>query len=124
MGLRAPIVAALATPGVLPADFVVIPYARNIDPPSQTTVMVRLDKVEPSKQANGAWTVNAALVLVAPAADDEELDDALLDILVALDSSVITPGLTWSEATRGTHPADNPTNPAYEVAVTLHIAKD
>lgn len=128
MGLRAPIVAALAAPGVLPAGIEVIAYARNLDPPDTTTVMVRLDEVEPSKDAHGAWAVTAALVLVAaktaPGAGDDELDDALLDLLVALDSSAITPGLHWTKATRGGYPNPEPTNPAYEVAVTLHIAKE
>jgi hypothetical protein len=126
--LRAPIIAALSAPGVLPADIDVIPYARNIDPPDRTTVMVRVDDVEPSKTSQGTWTVTGALVIVAaktaPGDGDDEVEDALMDVLVAVESPDITPGINWTKATRGTYPVDNPTNPAYDVAVTLHIAKD
>lgn len=112
----------------LPAGIDVIAYARNIDPPNKSTVMVRLDRVVPSRAASGLWDVDAALVLISaqttPGAADDELDGLLQDVLYALDSQAVANALRWSEATRAVFGEPDPTNPAYEVAITTSIAKE
>lgn len=123
---RDEIVAAL-TAGV-PTDVDVIGYARNVAAPTRSTVMVRIDKVTPSKVAGSLWQVEAALVLIGavttPGPGDDELDALLQDVLVALDTN-LAGALTWSAATRATYAPDGEaTNPAYEVAVTTQVSKE
>lgn len=112
----------------LPNTIDVIPYARNVDPPARPVVMVRLDVVRKSKSAGGLWDVEGALVLIAaktaPGDGDDELDDLLSDVLIGLESDQVRAALNWTEATRGTYPLDNPTNPAYSVAVNTHTVKE
>lgn len=111
----------------LPPGVLVLPYAREIDPPSKPTVMLRLDKVRPSTDANGWLTYEYALVLLAaqtaagPA--DDELEDLLLDVLFATDQASEA-GITWTEARRAAYPPDNPSNPAFEVPITVTIKKE
>lgn len=119
--------AALAS--ALDPDLIrVLPFARNIDPPDLPTLMFRLDGVKPSKVAGGLWELSGALVLVGavtdPGAGDVALDDALSDVLLALATPPVSEALNWSEATRGGYPNPDPTNPAYEVAVTTHTVKE
>lgn len=125
---RDEILGILQREGALPVDIDVQPYARNIDPPLRTTVMVRIDKVRPSKVAGGLWEVEAALVIVGaqttPGSADDELDAALQDVLFALDTQKVANALTWTEATRAVYGEPDPTNPAYEVAVNTHIKKE
>lgn len=127
---RDEIVSALGG-GVLPAEVDVIPYARNIAAPLRPTVMVRIDKVRPSKAAGAMWDVEGALVLIGPQttgdAAEDALEDLLHDVLRALDRQDVANSLTWSEATRATYspdPDEGPTNPAYEVAVFTNQIKE
>jgi hypothetical protein len=126
--VRAEVAAMLTATGALDDEVVVIPHARNIDAPAVPTVMVRIDAVRPSKAAGGLWELSGALVLVTPksvpGAGDDDLDDLLSDVLVALAAPAVSPNVHWTEATRGGYPNPDPTNPAYEVAVTIHTAKD
>lgn len=125
---RDEIMSVLQVEGALPDDIVVIAYARNIDPPSKSTVMVRIDKVTPSKVASSLWDVEAALVLVGakttPGAGDDELDALLQDVLIALDTQEVANALSWTQATRAVYGEPEPTNPAYEVVVTTRIQKE
>lgn len=120
-------IAALVGAG-LDASVDVIPFARNIDPPSKSTVMVRIDAVRPSKATGALWEVDAALVLIAaktaPGPADEELDALLQDVLYALDQQDVANAISWSEAKRAVYGNPDPTNPAYEVAVNTHIQKE
>lgn len=112
----------------MPADVVVMPYARNISSPSKSTVMVRIDTMKPSPAAGALWSVDAALVLVAaqttPGPADDELDALLQDVLFALESQDVANAITWTEATRAVYGEPEPTNPAYEVAVNTQISKE
>lgn len=112
----------------VPSGVDVIAYARNIDPPSRSTVMVRIDKVTPSRAASALWEVTAALVLVSakvtPGAGDDELDALLQDVLYALDQQDVANALSWTEANRAVYGEPDPTNPAYEVVVTAFINKE
>lgn len=111
---RAQIAAALAAS--LPDDIKVMPYARNIDPPAQTTVMVRLDRVEPHPAAKGPRRYTFALVILAALTDpsgpaDDELDNALEDVLHVIDKA---PAYRYEKAERATYAN---TTPAYEVTI-------
>lgn len=112
--------------GAVP-DAHVLPYPRNIDTPSKSTVMYRIDTVEPSKAASGSWDVSGSLILIASATTsgpaDEELDALLQDVLVALDTDQV-PGMRWVSAKRATYGDPDPTNPAYEVEVTVTTSKE
>lgn len=111
----------------LPPAILVIPYARELDAVAKPTVMPRLDKVRPSTDANGWLTYEYGLVLLAaqtvagPA--DDELEDLLLDVLFALEQASEA-GITWTEARRAAYPPDNPSNPAFEVPITVTIKKE
>ena len=125
---RDQIVGVLQAEGALPEDVDVIGYARNIDPPRRSTVMVRVDTVRPSQVAGSLWQVEAALVLIGakttPGPADDELDALLQDVLYALDTEQVSGALSWSEAKRAVYGEPDPTNPAYEVAVSTHIQKE
>ena len=116
--------AALLTANLLPASqYVVMPYAREVDPPAKSTVMVRTDSAKPGP-AIGLTTYGFALVLIAAkteaGAGDDELDALLEDVIFALDQ--LSPaGITWSQATRATY---QESNPAYEVAVEVTVKKE
>jgi len=109
---------------LLPPDVAVIPYAKQIDPPAKSTVMLRLDKVRPSTATNGHLDYDFALVLIAATTTtgtaDDELEDLLSDVLFALEKDHGL-AVTWTEATRATY-AD--TNPAFEVPTTVTTAKE
>lgn len=111
----------------LPPEVLVVPYARELDAVTKSTVLVRLDKVRPSTDANGWLTFEYALVLLAsqtvagPA--DDELEDLLLDVWFALEQASAA-GITWTDATRAVYPPDNPTNPAFEVPISVTIQKE
>lgn len=102
----------------------VVGYARNIDPPSKPTVMVRLDEAEPGAGAPNVWRRYAFALVVLPAkthgsAADDELDALLEDVLYAIEQA---PNLTWSKAARGTY-QDN-SYPAYEVTLSVPFTKE
>lgn len=108
----------------LPADVTLVPYSRQIDTPSASTVMVRLDTVAPAAAARGFTTYTFGLVLIAgrtsAGAGDDELEQLLEDVLTALDHASPA-GITWSTATRSTY---NDTNPAFEVAIAVTVTKE
>ena len=112
----------------LPEGIEVIPYARNIDPPSVPTVMVRIDRVRPSQIAGSLWDVDVALILIAtqvtPGPADIELDGLLQDVLFALGKTDIQNAIRWTEATRAVFGEPEPTNPAYEVMANTQVQKE
>lgn len=120
MTARAVVVTALS--GLVPTGIVVMPYAREIDPPSKPTVMVRIDEVSPSQFPNAIRDYGMALILVgtktAPGPADDELDGLLEDVLTALDGS---DQLSWSKATRATY---NEQYPAYQVDLSTISTKE
>lgn len=122
MTARSEITALLTATGALPG-VQVIAYAREIDPPQMSTVMVRIDEVRPSKVAQGLQDYDFALVCIAAKTaagpGDDELDALLEDVLLAVQKASPA-GITWSSAKRATY---NETNPAYEVACTVTVTK-
>ena len=108
-----------AVDAAMPDGVDVLPYAKQIDPPARSTVMVRVDEVtRPSDLPIGCRIYKFALVCVAAQTDpggpaDDELDGLLEDVLHALD---VAPDLTWDTATRAVYAE---TNPAFEVIVTV-----
>lgn len=114
MTARAELVAVLSPllPGI-----VVEAYSKDITPPAFTTVLVRLDSVEPMPEAPlgyRRYTFDVIVVAVKsePGAADDELDAALEDVLMALDKSGVT---TWTRAERGVF--ESTQTPCYDVTV-------
>jgi hypothetical protein len=124
MSARSEVVTLLTA--VLPSDIDVIGYARDIDAPTASTVMVRLDRVVPSPAGQGLRIYEIALVLIGakttagPA--DDEVDALLEDVLFALSRNEVPNGVTWTEARRATYGEPDGTNPAYELALQVTIA--
>ena len=108
--------------GILPTDVDVIAYARNIDPPKRSTVLVRVDEVVPNPLPQVWRGYRFALVLVAAKTDagpaDDELDGLLEDVLHAIDTSDT---ITWDKASRAVY---QDTNPAYEVVLNVPFSKE
>lgn len=101
---------------VTPGTAVVMPYAREIDPPALPTVMVRIDEVRVSTNPQAWRDYRFALVLVptktAPGPADDELDGFLEDVLFAIDGADT---IQWEVAHRATYNE----LPAYEVILTV-----
>jgi hypothetical protein len=99
----------------------VLPYARNVTPPAQPLVMVRVDRVEPAKELPNHNRYTFALVLLGsknePGPADDELDELLEQVIFAINSEQDV--LTWESAARGTY--ENTSYPAYEVTVIHNI---
>ncbi len=123
MSARDQIIQALD--GALDAGVDVLPYSRQIDPPSKPTVMVRLDEFRPSTDAAGIWDVLGALVVIepksSPPAADVDLEDLLSDVLNALDRQDVANVIRWATAKRATYGS---TNPAFEVTFTTSTLKE
>lgn len=120
MTARAIVVDTLGT--LVPEGINVIPYAREIDPPTKPTVMVRIDEVNPSQFPTAIRDYGMALILIAsktaPGPADDELDALLEDVLTALDGS---DQMSWSKATRATY---NEQYPAYQVDLNTISTKE
>lgn len=118
-GARAALVDALALEGVRVVD-----YAREIDPPTEPTVMVRLDRVAPSRYSSGHLDYGFALLLfpglteAGPA--DDELEQLLADVIGKVETS--PPAITWTEATRSVW--GDQLAPMFELVVTLASKKE
>lgn len=117
---RALIVDTLAP--LLPAGVVVVPYARQVDAPAKSTVMVRVDEVRRAA-TQGSREYVFALVLIAgqtaAGPGDDELDGLLEDVLYALETGA--GGLLWTQAVRATYES---ANPAYEVRLTVTMRRE
>jgi hypothetical protein len=114
MTARAELVALLSP--LLP-DFVVVPYSKDITPPTKTSVLVRLDLVEAMPELPLGFRRYTFDVIVVAAnaeagAGDDEIDAALEDVLLVLDTSGRT---TWTRAERGVFQSTQ--TPCYDVTV-------
>lgn len=101
---------------LLPEDVHVISYSRAaVESLQGTTVMVRLDRIEPETdvpQATRRYTFGLIVITPlteAPAADDE-LDAAVEDVIDALDQH---PRFTWQGAERAVF--EGTQTPCYQV---------
>lgn len=106
----------------LPDEVTVMPYARALVAITGPTVLVRVDTVTPSTQPQ-AWHLYAMSLCVLtalqdPAAAEAELDDLLLDVLFAIDSSDLP---AWTLARRATF---DDTLHGYEVVLTIPVNKE
>jgi hypothetical protein len=100
----------------------VLRHPSQIDPPAQSTVMLRLDKVTPGA-ARGirAYTFAAVLLAGSSAVDgaDVELEALLEQTLAVVDTFDPALAITWAEITRGVY---RQTIPAFEIPLTVHVA--
>lgn len=98
-----------------------------IDEPKQTSVELMLQRIELDPEFKGVnnshrlatYTLN----IVTPGLSDDVLDDALIDVLSALDD---VPNLRWTGAERGTWgliPGE-PSNPCYTISLTYPFIKE
>lgn len=111
----------------LPSDVQLIPYAEQIDAPNTSTVMLRLDRVEPGR-AGGLTQYHFALILIAGTisvgAGDDELEALLEDVLFVLNIPDVAAAVGWEPpATRQVYGDSLPSNPAFQVNVTVNFQK-
>jgi hypothetical protein len=114
--------ASLFTVGFTGQAVTVLPNPTQIDPPAQSTVMLRLDKVGPGAvRGHRSYTFAAVLLAGSSAVDgaDAELEALLEQALAIVDTFDPTLAITWAEATRGTY---RQTIPAFEIPLTVHVA--
>lgn len=107
----------------LPQDgsVVLIPYSRDVEGPARSTVMPRLDSVEPG-QVQGTRVYLFTLILIAAAtaagAGDDELEALLEDVLFAVQKTGMA--ITWDKATRTTFEGRAPAF-ALPLRITVNI---
>lgn len=105
-----------------PSDVRLIPYARDIDVPTEPIVMVRVDAVRPGP-TSGSRTYDVALIVCPVGSDSEQAEDSLdaltEDVLGALESNAVANAITWSTAERATF-ADK--FPCYEIKTAATVA--
>lgn len=111
----------------LPADVKLIPYAEQIDPPGQSVVMLRLDSCAPGR-AGGLTAYTFALILIAGTvsvgAGDDELEALLEDVLFVLDVPDVSAAVQWDPpAVRGVYGDAAPSNPSFQINVTVNFQK-
>lgn len=120
--IRERIITSLAVPAL--AAYELVPYMRAMVPAGKPVLMVRVDKITQSPERL-TRRVEFAIVLVGHLIDqtglgDDELDEALEDVLHALDNAV--DGVVWQAANRVTYAADPDADgwPAYEVTAVIY----
>ena len=113
----------------MPDGLDVLPYSRQIDPPTKATLMVRLDVTRPGPEL-GSRDNDVTLVVVAPGgleveATEAELDALLEDVLHVLErNDVVSNAVVWESATRAAYGEPDPTNPAFDIKTTIRTQKD
>lgn len=110
---------------VMPDTIKLEKYAREVDPPTRhSLLLVRIDDVVPHPSGiPGQRLYTYGLVLIprkrATGSGDDELDNALSDVLHALDEA---DDIVWTRAQRGTY--EDSKHPAYDVTVQVALKKE
>ncbi|MFW5473691.1 hypothetical protein ACOCJ5_10305 [Knoellia sp. CPCC 206450] len=110
---------------VMPSTVKVEKYAREVDSPTRhSLLLVRIDDVAPHPSGiPGQRLYSFGLVLIprkrATGSGDDELDNALEDVLHAIDEA---DDIVWTRAERGTY--EDSTHPAYDVTVQVALTKE
>jgi hypothetical protein len=106
----------------MPAEWVIVPFARNLDRPSKTTVMLHATEVRPSTAAQGVVEVDFVVTVISPKTDvtnaQDDLDDQVLDLILTLRDSA--PGLVFRSAS----PTLVQDVLAWDINTTIHARKD
>jgi hypothetical protein len=106
----------------LPKGWVIVPFSRNLDTVSKTTVMLHATEIRPSVAAQGLLEVDFIVTVVSPLTDvtsaADELDDQVLDLI--LDLQTDAPGLVFHNAT----PTLVQDYLAWDLNTTIHARKD
>lgn len=106
----------------LPKGWVIVPFARNLDTVSKTTVMLHATEIRPSDAAQGLLEVDFIVTVVSPLTDvtraADDLDDQVLDLI--LDLQTDAPGLVFRNAT----PTLVQDYLAWDINTTIHARKD
>jgi hypothetical protein len=107
---------------LLPRGWAIVPYARNLDALSRTTVMLHATAIRPAPAApQGAvevdYVVSVITHLTEPTKASEALDENVLDLMHALDSA---DWLLIKEAT----PTEFQKQLAWDITITVITRKD
>lgn len=101
----------------------VIDHPRNLDAveTKRPVVMLIRTEMKPAANAQGAYLNEIAVWIIEPKTIDAEdaLDDALEDVILALDAF---PGVLWTSAERSTYGDDE--QPAYRIQTTTVSTKE
>lgn len=115
---------ALLAANVVPAgSWQVLKYARAIDPPPIPTVMIRLDQIERGEEW-GTRVYRYALIAITgkqtiEGAADDELEDVVEDVLLALDKATDGLAITTGIGKRGVYAE---TMPAFEIPIEVKVS--
>lgn len=109
---------------LLPSDWAVLPYQANLSTIDRVVVVLKHNKITKLPEAPMGTLANEFTVTVAsPKTDmklaEEDLDDAVLAVVTALDASLV---LDWSEATK-VKISDKTPYIGWDITVTLHTQK-
>ena len=106
----------------LPADWVIVPFSRNLDTVSKTTVMLHATEIRPGT-TQGLLEVDYVITVISPKSDatnaQDDLDDQVLNVILPLRDSA--PGLVFRNAVPSTTTGDNF---AWDINTTIHARKD
>lgn len=106
---------------LLPSEWKFVPYQRNLDRLSQTTLMLKQSTVKPLPTIQGAgagWQADYILTIISPNTDPEkaetQLDD---DVLTLLETLATVMGSSVKQATRAQWGENGPS--CYDIELTF-----
>lgn len=105
----------------IPAGWVIVPFSRNLDSLSKTTVMLHATEIR-TGPAQGLLEVDYTVSVISPLTDvtaaQNQLDDDVLDVILDLQESA--PGLVFKNAS----PSLVQDYLAWDINTTIHARKD
>jgi hypothetical protein len=106
----------------MPKSWVIVPFSRNLDRLSKTTVMINATEIRPAAAAQGLLEVDYTVSVISPKSDvtnaQDDLDDQVLELILTLRDSA--PGLIFRSAT----PTLVQDFLSWDINTTIHARKD
>lgn len=118
---RAQLAAFLSAVDVLPANWRIVPYSRNIDKFEVPIVMLKQESFERHPTAPRTHLVNFTLTIVTPHSDTEKAEDDLDDNVTLLLHTFDALGLQWKTAQKVLF---DDQHLAYDIPVSITSQKD